>query len=85
MHNNLVFKKMLHLTGCGKNKPLTREIFALGGEPDVTDSLIRGWRDDPHSPRGKAMPDWALAAWFDGLFLYRDQQSAKNKKVFDFE
>ncbi len=84
MNNNEVFKTLLHLTGCSKNKPLILELFALGGEQEITQSLVRGWRADPASSRGTAMPDWALRAFFAGLFEYRDRQSDLGVEVFCF-
>ena len=84
MTNNEVFKKMLHLTGCGRNKVLVLQLFALGGQPNVTNSLVRGWRADQGSSRGSDMPDWALRAFFDGLFFYRDSQSEQGVEVFCF-
>ena len=84
MNNNEVFKTLLHLTGCSKNKPLILELFALGGEPEISHSQVRGWRADPASTRGAAMPDWALKAFFSGLFEYRDDQSERGIEVFCF-
>ncbi|PVZ84176.1 hypothetical protein C9426_24010 [Serratia sp. S1B] len=84
MNNNEFFKTLLHLTGCSKNKTLILELFALGGEPEISHSQVRGWRADPTSRRGVAMPDWALKAFFAGLFEYRDDQSELGIEVFCF-
>jgi len=81
--NNEIFKKLLHLTGLGKNKELIEEIFLIG-KLQVSQSKIKAWRTDLSNPRSSQMPDLALEAFFKGMFEYRDQQAYAGKNVFNF-
>lgn len=83
MTNNDVFRKILHLTGVGRNKDLQIEIFKLGGVI-ATQSKIKGWRTSLDNPRASRMNDAVLEAFFDGLFKYRDQQMDKGINIFNF-
>lgn len=84
MHNNDVFRTVLHLTGIGRNRSLLVEVFELGGIA-ATSSKVKGWRTSPDNPRASHMPDDVLEAFFIGLFEYRDRQQAKGVSVFNFD
>jgi len=71
MDNNLVFNKILHLTGVGRNQGQLINIFELGGVC-ATPSKIKGWRALEGNKRYSPMPDKVLLAFFDGFFEYRD-------------
>lgn len=61
---------MLHLTGVGRDRDLTIEIFKLGGIV-ATNSKIKGWRTDLDNDRAAEMPDEILNGFIKGMFEYR--------------
>jgi len=83
MHNNDVFRTLLHLTRVGRDKKLLIDIFKMGGIT-ATNSKIKGWRTTIENPRASYMPDSVLKGFFKGLFEYRDKQLLKDINVFNF-
>ncbi len=83
MTNNEVFKNLLHLTGCGRDKELLINIFELGGIT-ATNSKIKGWRTMLDNDRASIMSDDVLRGFIKGMFEYRDTQKNKGIKVFNF-
>jgi uncharacterized protein YehS (DUF1456 family) len=83
MTNNDVFRKIMHLTGVGRNGELAEELFKLGGVY-ATQSKIKGWRTSLDNSRASHMPDKVLEAFFQGLFSYRDKQRERGVNVFNF-
>jgi len=74
---------LLHLTGVGRDRDLTIEIFKLGGIV-ATNSKIKGWRTDLDNDRAAEMPDEILNGFIKGMFEYRDQQRQRGINVFNF-
>jgi len=83
MTNNELFKNLLHLTGCGKDKDNLIYIFRLGGIV-ASNSKIKGWRTDIESNRASHMPNEVFQGFIDGLFTYRDMQLQQGTNVFNF-
>ena len=83
MTNNDIFRRVLHLTGVGRNKQLLVEIFRLGGV-HATNSKIKGWRTSLDNPRSSHMPDAVLDCFFSGMFEYRDKQTKEGINIFNF-
>ena len=71
MNNNVVFNKMLHLTGLGRFDDEVIKIFKDGGF-DTTKNVVKGWRRNIDHPRRLSMPDEALIIFLDALFELRD-------------
>lgn len=85
MTNNEVFAKLLHLTGLGKKREILYEIFRLGGNMNVTRSMIDGWRRPLDHKRATHMSDLTMKQFLDGLFAYRDMKKAEfGEDVFCF-
>lgn len=83
MSNNDVFRIFLHLTGMGKERELTEQVFLFGGI-QATRSKIKGWRTSLDNPRASHMPDEVLQCFFDGVFIYRDMKLAEGISLFNF-
>lgn len=83
MNNNEIFLKILHLTRAGYDKENLIYIFKLG-DMKASNSLVKGWRTSVDNERSTNMSDHALKCFFDGMFLYRNEQLKKGIKVFDF-
>lgn len=69
MDNNLVFAKMLGVFGINKNNQKIVELLQSQGV-NATLSKVKGWRSSPDKAQFRAMPDFALEAFFNAIKAY---------------
>lgn len=69
MDNNLVFAKMLGVFGINKNNQKIAELLQSQGV-NATVSKVKGWRSSPDKAQFRAMPDFALEAFFKVIQAY---------------
>lgn len=69
MDNNLVFAKMLGIFGINKNNEKIAELLQSQGV-NATTSKVKGWRSSPDKSQFRAMPDFALEAFFKAIQAY---------------
>lgn len=82
--NNLLFKKLLYLTGIRKDEATIKILFSEQGI-EITSDLIKAWTSNPPSSSFKAMPDEALIKFIDGLFSVRNECRIQEINIFDLK
>lgn len=80
--NNLLFKKLLYLTGIRKDEATIKILFSEQGI-EITSELIKAWTSTSPSNSFKAMPDEALIKFFDALFSVRNECRLQEINIFD--
>lgn len=84
MDNNYIFNKLLRLTSIDRDKKLLVDLFKLGGYEASKEQCNRWKIKGDYNRRRVDMPNEALEAFIQGIFVYRDLKRKQNIEVFNF-